>query len=230
MSSSILSISILAMAQMVAGAESEGGSSSGGATSGSSSGGAATGAAAKAAAAAAKVLQANAAALNQDFYNYIFIVLGALIVSLLFWRSGNELVKYVRHMASLNNETQRYFAVPSAGYARFKKHVLYAPIFGKRHNREIQLTKALNVGTLPTRFQFAFLLAYFGTNVAFCVVSIDWDQSFTTVAKEVRNRTGILAVVNMVGSSPVTFSHVANRSSDSPLPYGFSKQPFDQLA
>ncbi|KAM3070226.1 hypothetical protein ACMFMG_010063 [Clarireedia jacksonii] len=194
MPSSVLSISILAMAQMVSSAESGSGSSSGGASSGASSGGVAAGAAA----AAAKALQANAAALNQDFYNYIFIVLAALVVSLFFWRSGNELVKYVRHMASLNNETQRYFAIPSAGYARFKKHILYAPIFGKRHNREIQLTKAINVGTLPTRFQLAFLLAYFGTNVAFCVVSIDWSQSFTTVARELRNRTGILAVVNMI--------------------------------
>jgi hypothetical protein len=43
------------------------------------------------------------------------------------------------------------------------------------------------------------LTGYFGTNVAFCVVSIDWSQSYATVAKELRNRTGILSVVNMVG-------------------------------
>lgn len=221
---SIRSLALFAMAKLVSGAESggTGGGSSGG-------GGGATGGTTTAAAAAAKALQANAAALNQDFYDYIFIVLASLIVALTFWRVGNELVKYVRQMASLNNDTQRYFAIPSAGYAKFKKHVLYAPIFSKRHNREIQLTKAINVGTLPTRFQLAFLTAYFGTNVAFCVVSIDWSQSFTTVAKEVRNRTGILAVVNMV-CLPQNCRQSRVNLSDPSIHHGCPEQSLDQLA
>lgn len=152
-----------------------------------------------AASALAAFLRAKARMLNQDFYNYLFIVLASLIVSMVIWRVGFETAKYVRTMASLNNDTQKYFAIPSSGFAKFKKHVLYAPIFGKRHNREIQMGRAVNVGTLPTRLQFVFLLAYFSTNVAFCVVSINWDQSYATVAQEIRNRTGILAVVNMVG-------------------------------
>ncbi|TGO60759.1 hypothetical protein BOTNAR_0140g00010, partial [Botryotinia narcissicola] len=154
--------------------------------------------AAQAAAAAAKALKVKAAMFNQDFYDYIFIVLAALIGGMIVWRVVMESVKYIRTMASLNNETQRYFAIPSSGFAKFKKHVLYAPVLSKRHNREIQMGRAINVGTLPTRFQLAFLLAYFGTNIAFCVVSITWDQSYATVAQQLRNRTGILAVVNMI--------------------------------
>jgi len=150
--------------------------------------------AAAAAAAAAK----NAAVLNQDFYNYIFIILASLIVALTLWRVGMESVKYVRTLTSLNNDTQKYFALPSKTWASFKKHMLYAPVFSKRHNREIQLSSAINVGTLPTRFQLLFLLSYFGTNVIFCVYSIQWDQPLATAAKQLRNRTGILAVVNMV--------------------------------
>jgi hypothetical protein len=46
--------------------------------------------------------------------------------------------------------------------------------------------------------QLLLLTGYIGTNVAFCVVSIHWDQAFGTVASELRNRTGVLAVVNMV--------------------------------
>jgi hypothetical protein len=153
----------------------------------------------RAAAAATKALQAKAAMFNQDFYNYIFIICGSLVAALLVWRVGLESVKYVRTLTCLNNHTQRYFTVPSEAFASFKKHVLYAPIFRKRHNREFQLSAAVNVGTLPTRLQLLFLISYFGTNVAFCVVSIDWNQTFTTAAKELRNRTGILAVVNMVG-------------------------------
>jgi hypothetical protein len=151
-----------------------------------------------AAATAAKALQAKAKAWNQDFYNYIFIICASLVVVLVVWRVFIESTKHIRTLACLNNDTQRYFTKPTKSWASFKKHVLYAPIFSKRHNREFQLSPAINVGTLPTRFQLMFLVGYFGTNVAFCVVSIDWNQPTVTAAKELRNRTGILAVVNMV--------------------------------
>ena len=148
--------------------------------------------------AAGPATQAAAATLNQDFYDYIFIVLASLIVGLGIWRIGMESVKYVRTLTCLNNDTQRYFAVPSHAFAVIKKNILYAPIFRKRHNREFQLSAAINVGTLPTRFQLFFLGGYFASNVAFCVVSIQWSATFTTVCQQLRNRTGILAVVNMV--------------------------------
>ncbi|KAB8297074.1 hypothetical protein EYC80_002463 [Monilinia laxa] len=186
-------VASLAMAKLVAGEGTTGGASSTTPTTPS-----AAAPTTPAAAVLAALLRAKAKMLNQDFYNYLFIVLASLIVSMVIWRVGFETAKYVRTMVSLNNDTQRYFATPSSGFAKFKKHVLYAPIFGKRHNREIQMGRAINVGTLPTRLQFVFLLAYFSTNVAFCVVSINWDQSYATVAQEIRNRTGVLAVVNMI--------------------------------
>lgn len=143
-------------------------------------------------------LQAHATVLNDRFYNYLFIVLSSLIVALTIWRLTNEAVKYVRKLTCLNNERQLYFVKASPSFASFKKHFLYAPILGKRHNREFKISAAVNVGTLPTRLQALFVLAYLGTNVAYCVVGIDWDQSFVTVAKELRNRAGILAVTNLV--------------------------------
>lgn len=142
--------------------------------------------------------QAPAAVLNQEFYNYIFVILASLTVALALWRVGIESVKYVRTLTCLNNETQRYFARPTGTYASFKKHLIYAPVLSKRHNREFRLSAAVNVGTLPTRLQLLFLMSYFGTNIAFCVVSIDWNQPLITAAKELRNRTGVLAMVNMV--------------------------------
>jgi hypothetical protein len=102
-------------------------------------------------------LQAKAAMFNQDFYNYIFIICGSLVAALVVWRVGLESVKYVRTLTCLNNDTQSYFRLPSEAFATFKKHVLYAPIFRKRHNREFQLSAAVNVGTLPTRLQLLFL-------------------------------------------------------------------------
>lgn len=200
MSSSTRFLAVLAIARFVSAQAAEGNTGSNSTTGADAVGAAAGGAAAT----AAKAAQANAAALNQDFYNYIFIVLASLIVSLGIWRIGMESVKYVRTLTCLNNDTQRYFAAPSHIFAVIKKNILYAPIFRKRHNREFQLSAAVNVGTLPTRFQLFFLAGYFGTNVAFCVVSIQWGAAYTTVCQQLRNRTGILAVVNMV--SPVVRS------------------------
>lgn len=84
-------------------------------------------AASGAAAAAAKALTTQAAVFNQDFYDYIFIVLASVIAALILWRVTIESIKYVRTLACLNNDTQRYFARPSSRWASFKKHLLYAP-------------------------------------------------------------------------------------------------------
>ncbi|KAK2630133.1 hypothetical protein QTJ16_000953 [Diplocarpon rosae] len=150
------------------------------------------------AAAAAKQAAQKASSLNQDFYNYLFIICGSLVVAMMCWRVGIESVKYVRHLTCLNNETQSYFVAPSERFASFKKHLLYAPVFSKRHNRELQISSAINMGTLPTRLQGLFLMAYFGTNVAFSVVSIDWSLPYADALVQLRNRTGVLAVVNMI--------------------------------
>lgn len=195
MSSSTRFLTVFAIARVVsaqAAATGETKSNTTGAATGAAAGGAAT--------TAAQAAKVNAAALNQDFYNYIFILLASLIAALGMWRIGMESVKHVRTLTCLNNDTQRYFAIPSHTFAAIKRNILYAPIFRKRHNREIQLSSAINVGTLPTRFQFFFIAGYFGTNVAFCVVSIQWDAAYTTVLQQLRNRTGILAVVNMVSA------------------------------
>lgn len=109
-----------------------------------------------------------------------------------------HLIRYVRTVACLSNDTQRYFAIPSLAFGRFKKYLLDAPLFTTRHHREFKLSSALNVGTLPSRLQAAFLVGYFATNVAFCVIAIDWSGTFKAAAGVLLHRTGVLAVVNMV--------------------------------
>jgi hypothetical protein len=130
--------------------------------------------------------------------NYLFWTLACISAVLIIWRITTGFVKYVRHITCLNNETQRYFAAPSAKFSWFKRNVAYAPLISKRHNREFQLSQAVNVGTLPTRLQFVFLVGYFATNVAFCVVEIPFAGSFAAAAALLRNRSGTLAVVNMI--------------------------------
>lgn len=169
-------------------------------------------AASASAAAAAAALVDEADALNHNFYDYVFIVLSGLIVVMAVWRLSIELSKYVRTLTCLNDNRQAYFVKPSATFARFKKHILYAPVLGRRHNREFQLSAAVNVGTLPTRLQLLFILAYVGSNAAYCVVSIDWTQPTLVLSKELRNRTGILAVANLVGYQHIIpcMAHITN--------------------
>lgn len=133
---------------------------------------------------------------NDALSSYLLVTCASLSAALILWRLSFQLVKYVREVTCLNNDTQRYFATESSNLSFFKRNILYAPIFRKRHNREFQLSSAINVGTLPTRLQLVFIVGYFATNVAFSVIDID----FTTAggAATFRNRTGTLAVANMV--------------------------------
>ncbi|KAI1412880.1 ferric reductase NAD binding domain-containing protein [Hypoxylon sp. FL1857] len=135
---------------------------------------------------------------NESLSNYLLIICGAVSVALIIWRVTTALITYIRTVTSLSNDTQKYYARPSAKFSWIKNHLLYSPLFRKRHNREFQLSSAINVGTLPTRFQFLFLVAYFATNVAFCVVHIPFADSFEDAAKQLRNRSGTLSTVNMI--------------------------------
>lgn len=135
---------------------------------------------------------------NKMLSDYLFVVLGAISVALVIWRVSTMMLRYIRTVTSLKNDTQRYFAMQSSRVSWFKRNIQYSPIFGKRHNREFQLSQAVNAGTLPTRLQLAFLLGYFATNIAFCVITIDYSLPLKQVASLVRNRTGVLSVVNMV--------------------------------
>lgn len=135
---------------------------------------------------------------NDALSSYLFIICGAVSVAVIVWKLCDKIIKLSRHMACLNNDKQRYFAIPSPNVSSLKRHLLYAPIFSKRHNREIQLSSAVNIGTLPSRFQLSFLAAYFITNVIFCVIEIPYAADVTTAAGQLRNRTGVLATVNMV--------------------------------
>lgn len=126
---------------------------------------------------------------------YICAIVSALTIT---WRVVHVLVRYVRTVTCLTNDTQRYFAKASPKFSWLKKNLLYAPLISKRHNREFQLSSAVNVGTLPTRLQFFFLLAYLATNVAFCIINVPLAANFPDAARQIRNRTGTLSVVNMI--------------------------------
>ncbi|OJD32153.1 ferric reductase like transmembrane component [Diplodia corticola] len=120
----------------------------------------------------------------------------ACTAALMVYLIGITFTRYVRGIACLNNPHQRYFAEPNWWYARFKCYLFDAPLLRTRHHREYKLSSAINIGTLPSRLQTIYLVGYCGMNVAFSVIFIDWSDS--GAASELRNRTGVLCVMNML--------------------------------
>lgn len=129
---------------------------------------------------------------------YLGYVWSATVAAIFVYYMWLTSVRYVRTLACLGIENQRYFSTPNSKYAAIKRHIIDAPLFRKRHNREFKLSAAVNVGTLPGRLQTMYLVGYIAMNIAFCVVSIDFSEEPKELASAVRNRTGVLAVMNML--------------------------------
>ncbi|CUS12793.1 unnamed protein product [Tuber aestivum] len=116
-----------------------------------------------------------------------------------YFRFCSVIYARIRLLVSLGSESQRFFAEPpSTWVSSIKKHVIYSPLFRVRHNREFRLSAAVNVGTLPTRFQTFFLVGYLAGNIVFCTFMIDYAADKMSMLGEVRRRAGWMAAANMV--------------------------------
>ncbi|KAK0272932.1 hypothetical protein LTR35_012603 [Friedmanniomyces endolithicus] len=140
---------------------------------------------------------------NSQICKYTALTWAAIIAAMLVYRWTLYLLRHVRRLANLNHGPtsdgrQKYFSIPNENYAKAKRHLISAPLFRKRHNREFHLSSAMNVGTLPGRLQTLFLVGYFVMNIAFCVITINWHDTNKTYYDDARNRTGVLAVLNMI--------------------------------
>ena len=108
---------------------------------------------------------------------------------------------HIRHLMNLDASPLRqlYWSTDKIWWWPFsKKEVLYAPLGKKRHNREVQLSKAMNVGTLPSRLHMIILGLYFASNIVYCSMLDYGDKDHAALLADVRGRTGHLAIVNMV--------------------------------
>ncbi|PFH62791.1 hypothetical protein XA68_11803 [Ophiocordyceps unilateralis] len=81
-----------------------------------------------------------------------------------------------------------------------KKHLLYAPLLRKRHNREFRPLPAVSFGTLPSRPYAILMVVYLAVNVAaMSVLQLNkGNPNGYAVVAELRGRSGTLAVANMV--------------------------------
>ncbi|PNS20126.1 Ferric reductase transmembrane component 1 [Sphaceloma murrayae] len=135
---------------------------------------------------------------NMALIMYMAYIWLAIIGAMFLHRITMSVLKHMRNLACMNNEKQKYFADVDPKYAGAKKHLLDAPLFSKRHNREIMLSSAINVGTIPSRLQTLFITAYFGINIAFCFLWLNYGAKRSDLLREIRNRTGVLSFVNMI--------------------------------
>lgn len=143
------------------------------------------------------VAKAAAESRNREYGTNILITLGAVVVAFGFYYLVVASVRYIRTLTCINNSTQRYFKLPPQKYALIKKHLIYAPLFRSRHNREFRMF-SMNLGVLPTRVQTLLMIGILAMNVTYCLYKIPWQEPRAALLEQLRNRSGVLAVMNMV--------------------------------
>ena len=127
----------------------------------------------------------------------IFFVVGTIFAL----RLAELFVAYIRTVFCMTRTgaEQTYFTLDHFPlWSWLKKHLIYAPLGKKRHNRELQLSSVVNYGTIPGRIHFLLLFVYALSQLVYCVM-LDWNTSEKgKLMAELRGRSGILATVNMV--------------------------------
>ncbi|KZZ97686.1 ferric reductase [Moelleriella libera RCEF 2490] len=139
--------------------------------------------------------------MNLLFRDVLWWTLGIAGFAVLLIRILEILWAKLRQVSAMSvpREKQSYWKFSQWGWMPgMKKHIIYAPLWRKRHNREIKLSSAVNVGTLPSRLHSIIIGGYLFSNVAYMFV-LDWQQpNKWALCAELRGRSGTLSVVNMV--------------------------------
>lgn len=127
--------------------------------------------------------------------------LGIICLFILCVRLGQLAWAQLRHVSAMPLDGKKQSYWKRAQWARMawlKKHLTYAPIWKKRHTKEIRLSSAINVGTLPTRLQLVLLMLYIMSNVAYMFI-LNWsNENRYALLAEVRGRSGMIGAANLV--------------------------------
>ena len=137
-------------------------------------------------------------AVSDDLARYAILALGCLAAAYLAWQIWFRFTAHLRQLSTFGDERQQYFVPAHGTFSWVKEHLIYAPLFRTRHNREMQLSSAINMGTLPSRFHGLLVFGVIAMNVILCVVTVPYRSEEDTVADIVRNRTGTMATVNLI--------------------------------
>lgn len=141
---------------------------------------------------------------NQLFSEVLIYVLLGMVAVVFIYNVIAITSRHIRFLACLNHDNQLYFRTPNAILAFFKRYILYAPMFGKRHSQPMHIGP-IEAGALPTRLQALLLLGIIVMNVTLGAYGIEWHHVTAdnplprvTVLTHLRNRSGYLAVANLV--------------------------------
>ncbi|KAL7904542.1 ferric reductase [Trichoderma velutinum] len=137
---------------------------------------------------------------NELFTTLLWSSLGAAAMAIFLIRVTGLIMAKLRQISlSVPRDKQDYWKYSQWSWMPWvKKHIIYAPLFQKRHNQEFRLSTAVSVGTLPSRLQAMLLFLYFASNVAYMFI-LDWAQpNYYSFCAELRGRAGTLALENMV--------------------------------
>ncbi|CAG8234733.1 unnamed protein product [Penicillium salamii] len=137
-------------------------------------------------------------AVNDDLARYTILALGLAAAAYYIWQIAFRFSHHLRRLASFSDDRQRYFVSTSDTFAWIKEHIIYAALFRSRHNQEMQLSSAINMGTLPSRFHAFLVIGVIAMNVTLCCVTTPYGGEESSVAGIVRNRTGTMATINLI--------------------------------
>lgn len=137
-------------------------------------------------------------ALQMHYAHYLLLAMAGTVALYFVWTMYLKLNAHMRRLYGLGDAKQRFFARDDYRMAWLKRNIVDAPLFRSRHNREFQLSRAINMGTLPTRFQAFCLAGLITMNVALCVLHVPFSEGIGTFAEILRNRTGTLATANLI--------------------------------
>lgn len=128
-------------------------------------------------------------------------LVGFVLVAVFLGRWTQKLYALARLVFTIDAPPGRrvYFArETSRPWAWIKKHILYAPLWGKRHNREMKFSSAVNMGTIPSRFHASLMLIYILVNTVYMLLLPFNKHDRPAMIAEIRGRSGSLAVLNMI--------------------------------
>lgn len=137
-------------------------------------------------------------AYNDDLARYTILSLGCAAAAYYVWSLAFRFSGHLRRLATFTDDKQKYFVPAHGKFCWLKEHLIYAPLFGIRHNREFQLSAAINMGNLPSRFHGFLVVSVVAMNVVLCTVTTPYNSEEDTLAGIVRNRTGTMATVNLI--------------------------------
>ncbi|CEJ86265.1 Putative Ferric reductase like transmembrane component [[Torrubiella] hemipterigena] len=139
--------------------------------------------------------------LNLIFQDVLWVMLGIMGTVILVIRIMEILWAKLRQVSAMSvpREKQTYWKISQWSWMPgAKQHLIYAPLWKKRHNREFRLSSAINVGTLPSRLHFTILTVYLLNNIIYMFL-LNWGaKDKMAFYADLRGRAGVLAVVNMM--------------------------------